>query len=249
MWFIGFFYQTLLWYSYYSLYYWTDINEAKKTFKSDIVILQDYNIHLYEKYKWKKICYLTVWEFDGDKKELEQLWLTWSVIWFNERWNSYLMNMGSSQRLQFLLNEANRLKNIWCQGLFLDTIWQDWQEKESVEVVKNIYHFWKDGLIIPNNAHNFKQHINDYVYAYFFENFWDYGTQIGTHTADWYINLFEEYSKTWKRLLGVNYKNPKKIIWKDEKQWFQQIKKYAKKYSFEIQFSDLHLEYIYHRIK
>jgi hypothetical protein len=48
----------------YGIYYWTDNKYAPKTFGLDTMIIQPYNFDLYKTYTGKKICYLSVGEFD-----------------------------------------------------------------------------------------------------------------------------------------------------------------------------------------
>lgn len=58
----------------FGIYYGTDAVYAKRTARAfDMMIIQPYNFNLYANYTGKKICYLTVGEFDGTATELTNL--------------------------------------------------------------------------------------------------------------------------------------------------------------------------------
>lgn len=231
----------------YGIYYWTNASYAKKTIKTfDTIIIQPYNLNLYKNYTGKKICYLTVGEFDWTADELWNLWLSGAVVGFNSDWNSFIMNMSNLKRQDYLIKEELKLKNMWCNGLFLDTIWQDWQETGWIEIVKKIRENWKDAYIIPNNAHFIRNDILNYVNAFMFENFWDMNIKDNSEDAKWLLVQMQEYQNltkwTNKKLYAISYGNP--FVSKNKK-WWEKIKNLSIKYWFEQIFTNLHLTNIY----
>jgi len=58
----------------YGMYYGMDPAYAKRIAATfDMMIIQPYNYDLYMNYPGKKICYLTIGEFDGTAAELAKL--------------------------------------------------------------------------------------------------------------------------------------------------------------------------------
>jgi len=228
----------------YWIYYWVNSNYSKKTLsKFDLMIIQPYNFDLYKNYKGKKICYITVWEFDWDQEELNSLDLQDATVWFNDEWNSFVMDMSNSKWQDYLLNQENKLKNLWCNWLFLDTIWNDWQELWWIEITKKLRQNWENAYIIPNNAHNIKNEIKDYVNGFMFENFWDVNIKDNSEDAKWLLSQMQEYTDivkwTDKKLFAINYWNPFK-----NKKWWNKTKELSKKYWFEMIFSNYNLDKI-----
>ena len=217
----------------YGIYYATNATYAKRTAQNfDMMIIQPYNYHLYANYTGKKICYLTVGEFDGTATELTRLWLDGAKIGRNTAWNSFLMNMSSPLWQDYLLKEERKLKAMGCHGLFLDTIWQDGQEAGWIAITKKLRENWKEAYIMPNNAHNIKKDIVNYVDAYMFENFWDKTVKDNSQEAKWLLTQMQEYNTlkkvSGKWLLAISYGNP--FI---SKIWGEKTKKLAIKYGFE----------------
>lgn len=232
----------------YSIYYWVNQKVAKKTFTSDLVILQEYNFDLYKKYTWKKICYLSVWELDETNDYITLHWLKDAVISKNTEWNSFIMDMNNPAWIEFVLDKEKKLKDMWCDWLFLDTIWQENKEQWGIDIVKKIRDHWYDSYIIVNNAHYIKNEIKDFVDGYMFENFWDYGTVVGSENALWYESLFKDYSSLsleWKKLYALNYTNPKNLLSKKKKDWYKIIQKKAQIYNFDLIFSSYNLDKVY----
>lgn len=227
----------------YWIYYGTNKTYAKTITWYDILIVQPYNYNLFKDYKGKKICYITVWEFDGTKDELNQLWLSGAVKWYNSQWNSYLMDMSSTLWQTYLIKKEWELKKLKCDWIFLDTIWQDWQEKAWIDIVKKLKSNWKDAYIVANNAHTIKKDIVKFVDAYMFENFWDKTVKAWSEDAKWLDNLSLEYQaiakKYNKRIFTLSYGNP----WTSK--WWKNIKDKATKYWFETIFADTNLQRIY----
>ena len=61
-------------YADYGIYYGTSAAYAKRTAQTfDLMIIQPYNMGLYNSYTGKKICYLSVGEFAGTATELNTL--------------------------------------------------------------------------------------------------------------------------------------------------------------------------------
>lgn len=230
----------------YGIYYWTSQKYANKTVGFNTMIIQPYNYNLYKNYTGKKICYLSVWEFDWTQSELDSLGLNNAKIWFNSDWNSFIMNMSDSNWQEYLVKEEIKLKNMWCNWLFLDTIWQDWQETWWIEITKKIRENWKDAYIIPNNAHNIRSDILNYVNAFMFENFWELNTKNWSDDAIWLEEQMQEYQKlvkwTNKKLYAISYGNP--FVSKNKK-WWDKVKNLSIKYWFEQIFTNLHLTNIY----
>ena len=56
--------------AYYGIYYGTDQKMANATYGFNIMIIEPYNFNLYKNYTGKKICYISVGEFDGTSDEL-----------------------------------------------------------------------------------------------------------------------------------------------------------------------------------
>lgn len=240
-------YVTITYWNYW-IYYGTNKNYAKTLYsKYDLIIMQDYNYHLFSKYNGKKICYLSVWEFDGNNESLISLGLSWSKIWENKNWESSIMDMWNQKWIDYVLQKQTDLKILGCDGLFLDTIWQDGYEKEAIDLVKIIKNNWKESYIIVNNWHNIMYDIVDYIDGYMFENFWSYGTIIWTTDADWYIQLAREYEilakKNNKKIYTLIYWNPNKNL--KLKKWWLQVKKICSQYHFEFIFSNSNIDKIY----
>lgn len=232
----------------YWIYYWTNLKYAKTLYsKYDLLIIQDYNFELFKEYLWKKICYISVWEFDWLWSELTTLWLSWAVIWYNKEWNSYKMNMWDLNWIDYLLKKENHLKELWCNGLFLDTIWQDNFEKESINITKILKQNWQDSYIIVNNAHNIKNEILSYIDWYMFENFFDFWIKSWSEEYAWYLEQSKEYyelSKNYnKKIYTLIYWNPE--INTKRKNWSNYIKNVCKKYNFDFIFSNYSLNKIY----
>lgn len=227
----------------YWIYYGTNKTYSKTLTWYDIMILQPYNYNLFKDYTGKKICYITVWEFDWTKDELTTLWLSNAVKWFNSEWNSYLMDMWSKTWQKYLIKKEWELKTMKCDWIFLDTIWQDWQEKEWISIVKKLRANWKDSYIVVNNGHNIKNSIVKYVDAFMFENFWDKTVKAGSEDAKWLDWLSSEYQalakKYKKRVFTLSYGNP----WTSK--WGNNIKAKAKTYWFETVFASINLTRIY----
>lgn len=113
----------------YGIYYGTNATYAKRTSETfDMMIIQPYNYKLYANYTGKKICYLSVGEFDGTVTDLTTLGLDGAKIGYNATWNSYFMDMSNLLWQDYLVKKEGELKTMGCDGLFLDTIWQDGQE-------------------------------------------------------------------------------------------------------------------------
>lgn len=232
----------------YGIYYGTNKNYAQKTFsKFDMMIIQPYNFDLYKNYTGKKICYLTVWEFDWTQTEFDNLGLSESKIWVNNEWNSIIIDMSNKKWQEYVLQKSNDLKKMWCDGMFLDTIWNDWQEKGAIEIVKKLRKNWQKSIIIPNNPHNIKKDIVDYVDGAMFENFWDYGTNEKSSEWIWYKNVSEEYNKLyiskWKPIYVLSYWNPYKNA--KMKIWWEKVLTLAKNYEFQVIFTDYDLTKIF----
>jgi len=111
------------------------------------------------------------------------------------------MDMSNPKRQDYLVKEELKLKNMWCNWLFLDTIWQDLQEEGWILITKKLRENWKDAYIIPNNAHNIKNEIKDYVDWYMFENFWDKTVKDNSEEAKWLLAKMQEYKNlvAWKQ--------------------------------------------------
>lgn len=220
----------------YWIYYWTNKTYAKTIFWYDLMILQPYNFNLFKDYKGKKICYITVWEFDGTKEEMDNLWLTSAMKWYNSERNSYFMDMSSTVWQNYLLKKEAELKNMKCSWIFLDTIWQEWQKKWWIAIVKKLKENWKDAYIVVNNWHEIKNEIVNYVDAYMFENFWDKTVKLWSEDAKWLDALSVEYQalakKYNKRIFALSYWVP----WTSK--WWTSIKTKAKKYWFELIFTN-----------
>jgi len=232
----------------YWIYYGTNQSYATKTFsKFDIMIIQPYNFNLYKNYTGKKVCYLTVWEFDGTQEELETLWLSQAKIWVNTEWNSIIMNMSDINWQNYLLSKSNELNQMGCHGMFLDTIWNDGQEAGWIEIVKKLRNNWSNAIIIPNNPHNIKEAIIDYVDGAMFENFWDYGTLENSSDGLWYKNLAQQYkdlyTSKWKPVYALSYGNPYQNT--TLKKWGQKVVSLATNYNFQVVFSDYNLTKIF----
>lgn len=54
---------------------------------------------------------------------------------------------------------------------------------------------------MPNNAHNIKKDIVNYVDAYMFENFWDKTVKDNSQEAKWLLTQMQEYN-TLKKVSG-----------------------------------------------
>lgn len=230
----------------YWIYYWTSQKYANKTVGFDTIIIQSYNINLYKNYTGKKICYLTVGEFDWTWEELWTLWLSWAVVWFNSDWNSYIMNMSNSNWQEYLIKEENKLKKKWCNWLFLDTIWQEWQQQGWIEIVKKMRENWKEAYIIPNNAHFIRYDILGYIDAFMFENFWETTTKDWSEDALWLEEQMVGYQKLIKwtnvRLIAISYWNP---FLTRNKKWWNKVKNLSLKYWFEQIYTNKYLTSIY----
>lgn len=232
----------------YWIYYGANKTYAKSLYnKYDLIIMQDYNFNLFKTYTWKKICYLTVWEFDGTSNDLIGLNLTGAQIWENKEWNSIIMDMWNQNWIHYLLQKENNLKNIGCNWLFLDTIWQDGYEKQAIDLIKILKNNWKESYIVVNNWHNIKNEIVDYIDAYMFENYWNNGTIKGSTDWDWYINLSQEYATLWKtygkKIFALIYWNPNQNI--KTKKWGTVVKDLCNTYGFEFIFSNLNINKMY----
>lgn len=232
----------------YGIYYGTSQSYATKTFsKFDMMIIQPYNFNLYKNYTGKKVCYLTVWEFDGTQQELDALWLSGAKVWVNTQWNSIIMNMSDINWQNYLINKSNDLKKMGCNGMFLDTIWNNWQEAWWIEIVKKLRNNWQDAFIIPNNPHNIKEAIVDYVDGAMFENFWDYGTTENSSDGLWYKNLSQEYKNLYtskgKPVYALSYGNPYQNT--TLKKWGQKVVSLANTYNFQVIFWDYNLTKIF----
>lgn len=230
----------------YGIYYWTSQKYASKTIWFNTMIIQPYNIGLYENYTGKKICYLTVGEFDWTADELKTLWLDSSKVWFNETWNSFIMDMSSIKRQEYLIKEELKLKNMWCNWLFLDTIWQDWQQEWWIQIVKKMRENWKEAYIIPNNAHFIRYDILGYINAFMFENFWETKTTVWSEDALWLEEQMQEYQKLVKwtnvRLMAISYWNP--FVTRN-KAWAIKAWQLSLKYWFEQIYTNTYLTNIY----
>lgn len=233
----------------YWIYYWTSSTYAKKTYTPfDIMIIQPYNINLYKSYTWKKVCYLSVWEFDGTLDELNTLWLSEAKVWVNSEWNSIIMDMSNLKWQNYLLKKSNELKQMWCNWMFLDTIWNDWQEAWAIQIVKNLKTNWKEAFIIPNNPHYIKNEIFDYIDWAMFENYWDYWTKATSEDGLWYKELSaqykEEFVDKWKVVYALSYWNP---FWTNilRNKWWQEVLNLTNNYWFGLIFSDYNLTKIY----
>lgn len=232
----------------YWIYYWSNATYAKSLFtKYDVMIMQDYNYNLFKNYTWKKVCYLTIWEFDWDSTQLNNLWLSWAVVWFNPDWNSYIMDMWNQTWVNYLLNEENRLKNLGCNGLFLDTIWNTWYETQAVALTKSLKDNWTNAYIVVNNAHDIKNELVNYVDAYMFENYWQYGTKAWTNDANWYNALSLDYqnlAKTYgKKIYSLSYGNVN--LNSSMKTWGNTVVNKCTSYWFEYVIADWNLTKIY----
>ncbi len=227
----------------YSIYYGANKNYAIKTFtSSDMMIIQPYNFNLYKNYTWKKVCYLSVWEFAGTASWITNLWLDEAVVWTNPNWNSIIMDMWNLKWQNYLVWEEIKLKNMWCNWLFLDTISNDSQKSGAIEIVKKMRANWKDSYIVPNNAHNIKNDINDLVDGYMFEDLWSFWTKVWSADAIWYEQLSSEYAKLvagWKKVYALSYNDP--FVNTNKIKWWNQVLALANKYNFELVFwnSDL----------
>ena len=109
----------------YGIYYGTSQKVANTTFRFETMIIQPYNLSLYKEYTGKKVCYLSVGEFDGTSEELSNLNLSTAVIGYNSEWGSYIMNVSDPKWQTYLIQEEQELRTLGCHGLFLDTLWQD----------------------------------------------------------------------------------------------------------------------------
>lgn len=233
----------------YWIYYWTNKSYAKKTSTPfDLMIIQPYNFDLYKNYNWSKICYLTVWEFDWTENELNSLWLSEAKVWVNTEWNSIIMNMANLKWQNYLLQKSNQLKQMWCNWMFLDTIWNDWQEAWWIEVVKKLKNNWPQSIIIPNNPHNIKKEIFNYVDWIMFENYWDFGTKSWSQDANWYNQLSQEYKQEyvdkWKKVYALSYWNPFSTNIKRQN-WWLDVLNLSNIYWFELIFWNYNLNKIY----
>lgn len=230
----------------YGIYYWTNQKYVTKTLWFDTMIIQTYNINLYKNYKGKKICYLTVGEFDWTTDELKTEWLESSKIWFNSDWNSFIMNMSDIKWQNYLVKEELKLKNLWCNWLFLDTIWQDWQQKWWIEIVKKMRENWKEAYIVANNAHFIRYDILKYVDAFMFENFWETTTKAWSEDALWLEEQMQEYQKIVKwtkvRIIAISYWNP---FLTTNKKWWEKVKSLSIKYWFEQIYTNKYLTNIF----
>lgn len=226
----------------YWIYYWTDQKYASKImWNYDVIIIQPYNFNLFKDYKWKKICYLTVWEFDWTKEELNSLWLSWAIVWYNSEWDSFIMNISDISWQSYLIKKENSLKAMWCNWIFLDTIWQDWQETWAISIIKKLKNNWKSWYFVANNAHYIKNQILSYIDAFMFEWFYKDSIKIWSNDDKWLKKISSEYAtihkSTGKPIYALSYaKNNKNK---------QQIKSKAKFYWFEIIFADYNLTKIY----
>ena len=221
----------------YGIYYGTSASYATKTFKLSPVIVQPYNLPLYAKYSGPKICYLSVGEFDGTSADLQSLGLSGAAVGFNSAWNSYVMDMGSSAWVSYVLSEEANLKSAGCSGVFLDTLWQSGQEDSAVALVANIRSNWPSAFVIANNAHDFKYRVKDSVDGYMFENFWTSGTKASSIDGQWYLAEFAEYAdlkKSYgKKLYALSYGNPF-----TQTAWAKTVKSYANAYGFDLLFAN-----------
>lgn len=233
--------------AYYWIYYWTNKNYNLSINKNfDYMIVQPYNLDLYNEYKWKKICYLSVWEFDWSDEELTNLWLEDSKIWINEEWWSIIIDMNNQKWLKYIIKKEKELKKLWCNWLFLDTIWNDWQEKWWIKIVKTLRKNWDNAYIIVNNPHNIKLEIANYIDWVMFENFWDIWTKQNTTDSEWYLNLSKEYKEIYvengKIVLALSYWDPSL---KNKNSWWKEVLNLTNTYWFELIFSNYDLTKIY----
>lgn len=60
--------------------------------------------------------------------------------------------------------------------------------------MKRLRENWEKAYIIPNNAHNIKNDIVNYVDAYMFENFWDKTVRNNSSDARWLLGQMQEYN-------------------------------------------------------
>lgn len=229
----------------YGIYYGANSIYAKRTATTfDMMIIQPYNYNLYTNYTGKKICYLTVGEFDGTTTELKNLWLDSAKIGYNSTWNSFYMNMSSVLWQDYLVKEELKLKNMGCNGVFIDTIWQDGKESGWIAIIKKLRENWKEAYIVPNNAHTIKNEIVNYVDAYMFENFWDKTVKDNSTDAKWLLTQMQEYSilkkNTGKRLFAINYGDP--FV---SKTWGEKTKNLAIRYGFEEIYTNRNITMIY----
>ena len=145
---------------------------------------------------------------------------------------------------KYLLASAQKLKSMGCNGLFLDTIWQDGQETGGVAIVRSLRAQWPTAYIIPNNAHNIKKQIVGSVDGYMFENFWEQSVKVGSADANWLTAQMQEYqtlSQTYnKRLFAIVYGDPF-----TNKTWSNTTKNLALKYGFGMIYANTALSAIY----
>ena len=231
------------------IYYWLNKKyNSSLNSNFDYMIIQPYNIELYNQYKWKKLCYLSVWEFDWSNDELINLWLEKSKIWINEERSSIIIDMSNKNWQKYIISKWKELKKLWCNWLFLDTIWNDWQEKWWIQIVKLLKLSWKNSYIIVNNPHNIKNEIFDYVDWIMFENYWDIWTKANTSESDWYFELSKEYKNKYidngKKVIALTYWDP---TWNNSKKktWWNDVLDITNKYWFELIFSNYDLTKIY----
>ena len=165
-------------------------------------------------------------------------------IGYNPNWNTYIMDMSSATWQQYLLTSAKKLRTLGCDGLFLDTIWQNGQETGAIAIVRALRTQWLNAYIIPNNAHNIKNQIIASVDGFMFENFWDKTIKSGSADANWLTTQMQEYqtiSKTYnKRLFGIVYGDPFA-----NKTWSNTTKNLALKYGFGMIYTNTSLTTIY----
>lgn len=230
------------------IYYGTDAKVARKLFNKKINIIQDYNFSLFRGYTGKKICYLSVWESTEDQAILSTLWLDALIIGKNADWWGYIMNMSDEKWQNYLVQKAQNLKNLWCNGLFIDTIWQSDQQSGWIEIIKKLRINWTNAFIIVNNAHEIKETIAENVNGYMFENFWQYWTTKWSTDGNWYVALFGEYLKlwqSWKTLYAISYSDPSTYKTKALKTWWMELSSLAKLYHFSTIYASKDLDNIY----
>ena len=235
-------------YSSFIFYYWDDKNYVDTVLSKwrdvDYLVIQDYNFELFKQWPGKKICYLSVWEFDWTKEDLKKLHLEKAVVWYNKEWNSFIMDMGDKKWRKYLKKRLKYLKKLWCDGVFLDTLWQQWQDDKAKWLVKYLRSKWKKWIFIVNNAHNIKFDIVKYVDWYLFENFWDKWTKYCDDDCKWYLSQFKDYKrikeKYRKLLWAISYWDPDR-----DKNWYNQVIDIANKYWFEVDFGNYDLTKIY----
>lgn len=232
-------------YAEYGIYYGMSATYAKRTAQAfDRMIVEPYNISLYSMYTGKKICYLSVGEFAGTPTELDALRLTSAQVGYNSTWNTYIMDMGNTTWQKYLLASAQKIRSLGCNGLFLDTIWQDGQETGAIAIVRALRAQWPSAYIIPNNAHNIKTQIVASVDGYMFENFWEKTIKTGSADANWLTTQMQEYQtlnkKYNKRLFGIVYGDPFA-----NQTWSNTTKNLALKYGFDMIYANTALSTIY----